>query len=1229
MKYMRNQVVFAACALSAVVAWAAADYPVRGLEPTAVRVTGGFWFDRFETNRLVTVRDDFAKCEETRIPNFTNAAKRLVGTFKGIPFDDSDVYKVIEGAAYTLAQHPDPKLEKYCDDLIAQIAAAQEPDGYLYTARTLGFPVLNQLKGGSFSMCGPTRWSNCQSSHELYNVGHMYEAAVAYRRATGKDALLNVARKSADLVCRTFGYGENQLRIGPGHQEIELALCKLYRETGDEKYLRQAKFFLDVRGREWTAGGQQIQAHKPVLEQEEPIGHSVRAGYMYSGMADIAALTGDAGYVERTKALWDEIVGSRLYLHGGVGRQCTGEGYSLPYDLPNDFCYAETCASIANALFSERLFRTYGEAKYMDVFELIAYNGFLAGVALTGDHFFYPNPMASAGGYARKAWFGCSCCPVNIVRFIPQLPSFAYATRGNDLYWNLFLASEGEATLPGGTVKLVQKTDYPWSGEVALEVRPAATGQRFALKVRIPGWARGAVVPSALYAQTEPDSLSATKLAVNGEPVALQLEKGYATIERAWKPGDRVTLSLPFGVKRVKADWRVRQDRGRLAVMRGPVLYCAEGVDNGGHAKDLRLAATAAFASATVDVNGAAFPALVAGAAKLVPYCVWANRGGGELETWFPTAEPELWGHLVPLATVTPDFSIYGYANSLTEASSIVSYRNSEAKPELDVTPVSVVVSFADGRRYRVLGAEPADVPALQPVAGEVRALSTEYRFAADGHAFALTFFQPFFGDDLDALSRPVTYVSLTSAEPLTVSATVGKSFQNEVLGLRATVPKAVGGETVFLLTAAKEPEAEFLGKATPSWWARNGKTHAQMIADAEAAYPALKAKGAAFERDFRALTEKTGGVRYRQVCEWVYRQSYAACRLFRGPDGQPFYYPRENGSGEMIGTVDVIYPQFPHLLLYAPKLAKAILEPVMTYAASGQWPYPYAPHDLGRWPRANGQYYGMKKGQAVGGDYDDSSRMPVEECGNMLLMLAAVSAQDGDAAFASRWWPMVTKWAEYLERFGFDPGNQLCTDDFAGHLAHNANLSLKSIMAFAAYARMAELRGESAAAAKYAALARACVPKWLEAAKGGADGAYCLAFDKKGTWAQKYNLAWDRYLGFNLFPSEVAERELACYRKKMEKFGLPLDNRGRGGSLYTKSDWTLWCGVLTGRRDDIAFLSTGVWNYINTTTDRRPVSDWHYTGNPKTCGFFARSVMGGVLFPALDAAKPAPDAAK
>lgn len=628
---------------------AANDYPFQPVPLNHVVILDGFWLPRFETNRLVTVWADFRKSEETgRISNFARAGKLEAGPFRGIPFDDSDVYKIVEGAAYTLATHPDPKLDAYLDDLIAKMAAAQEPDGYLYTARTLSF-----ING----MTGMTRWSNLGSSHELYNLGHLYEAAAAHYAVTGKRNLLNVACKSADFLCKTFGPGCNQLKGVPGHEEIEIGLCKLYRATGEQRSLDLAKFFIDMRGRKDLRKlyGEYNQDHLPVVEQTEAVGHAVRAGYLYAGMADVAALTGDPTYIAAIDKLWENVVSKKMHLSGGIGARHKGEAFGDNYELPNESAYLETCAAIANALWNQRMFLLHGDAKYIDVLERIAYNGFLSGISISGDEFFYPNPLASCGGYARSKWFGCSCCPVNIVRFTPQLAQFAYAQRDAAVYVNLFIASSVTFKTPAGEVRLTQKTDYPWNGDVRLTVAPAKDNAVFALKLRIPGWAIGTPVPSDLYTQTVPGTLKDVAVSVNGQPVSLTLDKGYLTLDRAWRKGDTVTLTLAMPVRRIQANPAVKDDIGRLAVERGPLVFCAEAIDNAGHALNLAVPANATFTESTVSFLGHTFVALKAPAqsvtadllgkratqpvtATLIPYFAWCHRGAGEMQVWLPTS---------------------------------------------------------------------------------------------------------------------------------------------------------------------------------------------------------------------------------------------------------------------------------------------------------------------------------------------------------------------------------------------------------------------------------------------------------------------------------------------------------------------------------------------------------------------------------------------------------------
>jgi len=645
---MKKFAVLISFSVAAVAAWAAdiQDYPIRPVPFTSVRVDDAFWTPRMETNRMTTVWYDFKKCEETgRIDNFAKAGKLMLGEFRGTPFDDSDVFKVIEGASYTLSLHPDAKLDLYLDDLIVKIAAAQEPDGYLYTARTID-PKCR------LDFFGPTRWSKLAGSHELYNQGHLYEAAVAHFQATGKRSLLNVALKSADLICKTFGPAPDQLKEPPGHEEIEIGLVKLFRATGERKYLEQAKFFCDIRGRADThkLRGPYQQDHKPIVQQDEAVGHSVRAGYLYSGVADVAALTGDTAYVAAIDRLWMNVVGKKIHLTGGIGASPDGEAFGENYDLPNSTAYLETCAAIANALWNERMFLLHGNARYLDVLERVIYNGFLSGISLTGDRFFYPNPLESdgkrpfnMGSCERAPWFGCSCCPVNDVRFIPEIASFIYATRGDEVFVNLFIGGSAKLEVAGAPLELKMTTGYPKDGKVSLAVT-VPEPRKFTLDLRIPGWARNQPFPSDLY-RYDDDLQPKVKLAVNARTTPLNLENGFAKINRTWSSGDLVTLILPTPVRRVVALPAVTADRDRFALERGPLVYCAEGVDNDGKVLDKVLSGNLRFQT---DWR----PELLGGvvllristpetknALTLIPYYAWCHRGPGEMRVWFPTTQ--------------------------------------------------------------------------------------------------------------------------------------------------------------------------------------------------------------------------------------------------------------------------------------------------------------------------------------------------------------------------------------------------------------------------------------------------------------------------------------------------------------------------------------------------------------------------------------------------------------
>ena len=619
------------------------DYPYQPVPFTDVTVADAFWAPRIETNRTVTIPYDFQKCKETgRVDNFDRAAGKLAGPFEGIRFNDSDVFKVIEGAAYSLNLRPDAELDAYLDELIAKIAAAQEPDGYIYTCRTID-PV--SLPRGA----GVGRWSQLKDSHELYNVGHMYEAAVAHHLATGKRSFLEIAIKNADLIDSVFGPGKN--RGVPGHEEIEIGLAKLYRATGEERYLRLAQFFLDERGR--TDGhelyGAYAQDHLPVTEQSEAVGHSVRAGYLYAGMADVAALAGDQRYVRAIDRIWEDVVQRKLYLTGGIGARHEGEAFGEPYELPNATAYTETCAAIANMMWNHRLFLLHGEAKYIDVLERTLYNGYLAGVSFGGREFFYPNPLESDGQYAfnhgattRQPWFGCSCCPTNVVRIMPSLGGYVYAVRDDSLYVNLYVGGSAMAVVAGAPVRVTQATAYPWSGDVHLILAPERSAT-FALRLRLPGWALGQPVPSDLYRYLPLADAPRPTLRVNGQPAAFDTEAGYAVIRRAWQPGDVVELALPMPVRRVVSHPALAENAGKVALERGPLVYCAEWPDNALSPLALALADDAPLgAERRPDLLGGV--TVITGTARqggrltAIPYYAWAHRGAGEMAVWLRRA---------------------------------------------------------------------------------------------------------------------------------------------------------------------------------------------------------------------------------------------------------------------------------------------------------------------------------------------------------------------------------------------------------------------------------------------------------------------------------------------------------------------------------------------------------------------------------------------------------------
>ncbi|WPU97403.1 glycoside hydrolase family 127 protein [Mucilaginibacter sp. cycad4] len=620
------------------------DYPIQPVAFTSVHVNDNFWQPKMEVNATVTIPYVLAQCKANgRMDNFLRAAKKLDGDkLSEFPFDDTDVYKAIEGASYSMQNKRNPQLDKSIDSLISIIGAAQEPDGYLYTFRTVNAKKPHEWIGSK-------RWEKEEDlSHELYNAGHLYEAAVAHYQATGKRTLLNIAIKNADLLVKTFGPGK--IEEYPGHQIVEIGLSKMYRVTGNKQYLDLAKFFLDVRG---PKGDAYNQADKKVVDQHEAEGHAVRAAYMYTGMADIAALTGNTKYLAAIDDIWSDVVTKKLYITGGIGATGAGEAFGEAYQLPNMSAYAETCAAIGNVYWNNRMFLLHGDSKYIDVLERTLYNGLLSGVSLSGNRFFYPNPLASMFQHQRSAWISCACCISNMTRFLPSLPGYVYAKNKNDLYINLFMSNSSNIKLTSGNVNIVQQTDYPWKGRVDITVNPDKAGE-FTLRVRIPGWAKQQPVPGDLYTFMDKKSFPLT-LMINGQAKSFETEKGYAVLKRTWKKGDKVSLLLPMETEKVLANQQVKDDRGRFAFERGPIVYCLEGPDNKDSLVQNILIDKNAIADANYHadlLNGVDVISTEGKSAKrqlktdsilqtdqmvkAIPYYAWANRGPSEMTVWIP-----------------------------------------------------------------------------------------------------------------------------------------------------------------------------------------------------------------------------------------------------------------------------------------------------------------------------------------------------------------------------------------------------------------------------------------------------------------------------------------------------------------------------------------------------------------------------------------------------------------
>jgi DUF1680 family protein len=611
-----------------------------------VTVDDAFWKPRMEKVAEITIPVcmDQTEIKTPRIRNFEITAGLRKGDFEGIFYDDSDVFKALEAIAYSLKVKNNPEIEKRADGWIDKIAAAQQPNGYLNTFYTLKEP--------------DKKWTD-MSMHEDYNGGHLIEAGVAYFNATGKRKLLDVAIKFADHFDSLFG--PDKRHWVTGHQELELALVKLYKTTGNKKYLNLADWLLSERGHKhavgytWTDWRDTAYAQDvlPVKQQTQITGHAVRAMYLYTGAADVAAMTGDGEYFKAMKTVWEDVVHRNMYVTGGIGSSGSNEGFSVDYDLPNEKAYCETCASVGMVFWNQRMNALSGNAQYIDVLEKVLYNSALDGLSFEGDRFFYGNPLASNGQHFRKEWFGTACCPSNIARLVASLGDYIYGVSEKDIYVNLFIGSSTSLTIQDTKVELRQITSYPWNGKVSLEVKPSKKSS-FTLRIRIPGWLKGQAVPGDLYQFKEIKQVQLPIL-LNGVSVPYTEESGYALIEREWKMGDIITFELPMDIKRVTARPELKAANNRVALQRGPLIYCVEGTDNEGKAWNFILPDNEAikanfdekmlgglmklqFSAPTVKISA---DGLDVSTSKqnitAIPYFSWCNRGQTAMQVWLPT----------------------------------------------------------------------------------------------------------------------------------------------------------------------------------------------------------------------------------------------------------------------------------------------------------------------------------------------------------------------------------------------------------------------------------------------------------------------------------------------------------------------------------------------------------------------------------------------------------------
>jgi hypothetical protein len=625
-----------------------AQSDIHTLEPvnfSQVEIQDNFWKPIMNRVSDVTIPVCIEQTDvkTPRIRNFEKVTANKGEKHEGIYFDDSDVYKALEAIAYSLKNQPNAEIEKKADEWIDKIAAAQLPDGYLNTYFTL-----SGLEN---------RWTDMEK-HETYCAGHLIEAAVAYYNTTGKRKLLDVAIRFADHIDKNFR--QQSVPWVSGHEEIELALVKLYHTTKDIKYLELADWFLQQRGHgygkgkiweEWKSP-EYCQDNLPVKDQTEIAGHAVRAMYLYTGAADVGTAKNDDGYMKAMKSVWEDVVFRNMYITGGIGSSGSNEGFSVDYDLPNEHAYCETCASVGMVFWNQRMNLLTHEAKYIDVLERSLYNGALDGLSLSGDRFFYGNPLSSSGGYSRSEWFGCACCPSNIARLVESVGNYIYSKTEDAIFVNLFIGSKTKVELQKTQISIAQTTNYPWDGDIKIDVTPEKQSN-FKLLIRIPGWANDEPVPGETYSFVgESDNIYS--LLVNGEKATFEVENGYAVIDRTWKKGDVVNFNLPMPVRKVKAIDKVVEDRNCVALQRGPLVYCFEHPDNGAENMNIVL-------PDEVKMNAEYDAKLLDGVVVLkgetpvvkvsqdglkvstenrqvtaIPYYSWANRGEGPMKVWVP-----------------------------------------------------------------------------------------------------------------------------------------------------------------------------------------------------------------------------------------------------------------------------------------------------------------------------------------------------------------------------------------------------------------------------------------------------------------------------------------------------------------------------------------------------------------------------------------------------------------